>query len=158
MSQQSLLRTSKRIPYHLAFGVSEEQTDYVLKSVYTVRALRRAKVSKLLNYTFVKPFVCSELMRCNFCGHPPSLKTYHFARRAFRKIDCRVHLGRNQRRSTKKSEPNFSIQKHSNTDFALAIMRKSQAYQKFFLHQSRVHRVGRCQRRVRPGKCSLSSF
>ena len=58
LSQQSQLRTSKSVAYHLAFGVREEQSNYVLKSVYNLRAVGIAKVSKTLFYTFVKPFVC----------------------------------------------------------------------------------------------------
>ena len=46
----------------------------------------------------------------------------------------RVHLGRNQCLSLKKSEPNVSFQKQLNTGFALAVKKKSQAYQKSFLH------------------------
>ena len=44
---------------------------------------------------------------------------------------------RNQCVSLKKSEPNFSIQKQPNTGFALAVMKKSQAFQKSLLYQSR---------------------
>ena len=51
-----------------------------------------------------------------------------------REIDSKVHLGRNQYFSLKKSEPNLSIQKQPKTDFAVAVMKKSQAYQRSFLH------------------------
>ena len=43
LSQQSLLCTSKSVAYHLAFGVREERSNYVFKSVNNLRAVGREK-------------------------------------------------------------------------------------------------------------------
>ena len=55
--RQNSIYTPRIFLQNIDLRVREEQRNYVLKSVYNLRAVGRAKVSKTLFYTFVKSFV-----------------------------------------------------------------------------------------------------